>query len=146
MAISLEPSPENKTETVENYESYGFPTGRVIEVDGVKYKAFTLEEYREIAHLLISYETMWEQADALEGYTLSLDVERELWKQRSTIWKQQCTLERNRGTLYENLWTREHQIRLNLERSQKLATWVPWTIVVLEAIALAGFGINEAVR
>lgn len=126
-------------------ELYRLPNGRIVEVGGVKYKAFTLDEYKEIARILVSYELMWEQSEILEVQNLSLESEKTLWTKRYDIWKQQCGVERNRGNLYQGLWEREHKLRLNVERTQRLATWVPWTIVVLEAIALAGFGIHQAV-
>ena len=146
-ATSREASPtEPEIEATPKYTPYSFPEGRLIEVDGVQYKAFTLEEYKDIGHILLSYELLWDQVEILETQNISLEAEKAIWTKRYELWKEQCAVDKKRGDLYLGLYEREQKMRLTIERSQKLATWVPWTIVVLEAIALAGFGIHQAVR
>ena len=131
---------------LEELTTYNFPDGRVLEVDGVRYKAFTLEEYKEIAHILVAYETMWDNTDLLENEYISLEQEKKFWLARVEIWRHAHDVQKERGNLYYNLWKSEHKLRLKNESYHKLATWIPWTVVVLESIAIVTFGIYQVME
>lgn len=129
-----------------NPGTYNFPEGKILEVDGIKYKAFTLEEYKEIAYVLVAYESMWEDSDLIQEQNFSLEQEKKLWIARVNIWKQTCGLQKERGDVYFKLWESEHLLRLKVQRQQTIATWIPWTVVILESIALATFGIYQVAK
>lgn len=130
----------------ETLETYNFPEGRILEVDGIKYKAFTLEEYKEIAYILVAYESIWDDSDLIQEQNLSLEQERKLWVARVNIWKQTCDLQKERGDIYSKLWESEHLLRLKVQRQQTIVTWIPWTVVILESIALTTFGIYQVAK
>lgn len=122
------------------------PIGQIIEHEGTKYKAFTLEEWKQMAHLILDYHVIWDYSLNLELEIDSLKREAKLWEQRVDIWKSATDEQRARGDILSKLFDEEHKMRLKLEKQYRTLGWVPWTLVVVESIAFGIVGVYSGVK
>jgi len=122
------------------------PIGQTIVHEGVEYKAYTLEEYKRLAHLILDYHLLW-------TYSLSLELEIESWKRekkdwqlRVETWKESAEVQKARGDQLSETFDAEHALRLRIEKQQRTLGWVPWALVVVESIAIGILGVYSGAQ
>lgn len=122
------------------------PIGRTITHEGVEYKAYTLQEYKQLAHLILDYHLLW-------SYSLSLELEIESWKREKTdwklrveTWKEAAEVQKSRGDQLSKLFDAEHALRLKIEKSHRTLGWIPWALVVVESVAIGVLGVYSGAQ
>lgn len=119
------------------------PAGRVITHEGVKYKAFTLDEWKEHAHIIVDYRLLWDYSLSLELDIKSFEADIKVWEMRVALWKETAESQKERGDILSSMFDAEHELRLKIERQHRATNWIPWALVVVESIA---FGVVSVIR
>ena len=122
------------------------PIGRTIIHEGVEYKAYTLEEYKRLGHLILDYHLLWTYALSLESEIESWKREKVDWKIRVETWKEAAEVQRARGDQLSEVFDAEHALRLRTEKQQRALGWVPWALVVVESIAIGILGVYSGAQ
>lgn len=120
--------------------------GRTITHEGVEYKAYTLQEYKQLAHLILDYHLLWSYSLSLEAEIESWKREKIDWKLRVETWKEAAEVQRSRGDQLSELFDAEHALRLKLEKNQRALGWVPWALVVVESVAIGILGVYSGAQ
>ena len=122
------------------------PLGRVITHEGVDYKAFTLNEWKQWGHLKLDYSLLWDYSLSLELEIASFERDIRSWQLRIDVWKTTAENERSRGDMLSSMFDEEHKLRLKIQRQQQMLGWVPWAIVVVESIAIGVLGVYSGAK
>lgn len=120
------------------------PEGRIIEHEGAKYWAYTLEESRKMEHIFEDYHLMWKYITSVEVDILSYQREVKQWQFRVDNWKEASETQRRRGDMLSKMFDEEHRLRLNIESTHNKFNWVPWTLLVIESVAFGAIGVYSA--
>lgn len=124
---------------------YDIPDGQIIVSEGLEYKCYELEEYKKLAHLIVEYNNILEFAIDLERYNASLLIEIDLWKQKQKLWEEESNVQQNHIDMLSTMFDDEHNLRLKLQKQNRVFQWVPWAFVVVESVLLGGLGVYSSV-
>ena len=131
----------------EVYPLLQLPTGQVITYQGVQYKAFTLDEYKQIALIYSDYVYYLKDRSTLQqSLTLQLDMAKNNYELQITELKglvHTYELDRDYWTLRlkeEQEANKRREVLSGLER------FGAWALVAVEAVALGALGVAQAVR
>ncbi len=122
------------------------PQGQTLNVEGVEYKCFTLDEYKDVAHLVVDYRWFWDHTLTLERENALLVSMSEVQTQRVEIWKEQVESLEGEREFLSDLFDAEHGLRLKLEAKDRALGWIPWAIVVLESVAIGAIGLYAGAK
>lgn len=124
-----------------DYPLRDMPTGQVITNQGVQYKAFTLDEYRQLALIYSDYVYILKQNLSLNAsLSLYLDIEKNYELQLVEV--------KNLNDLYKldrDYWMArvkdEQEANKRRELLSDLERFGAWALVAVEAIALGALGV-----
>lgn len=116
------------------------PIGQVIEHNGAEYKAFNLEEWKQVSHFILDYHLLFDYALSLEAEYDYIQEKFELYQDEVDLWKAEAKRQNKRGNILSKMFDREHKFRLSLEKRDKMWNWIPWTLVVVESVAVGFLG------
>jgi hypothetical protein len=122
------------------------PPGKTIVHDGVEYRAYSLDEYKELKHLFVDYHSLWDYSLSIEDDVISMAEEIELWQFRVDGWKEESERQANYAKQLSSLFDKEHDLRLKLEKRNDMLGWVPWALVVVESVAIGVAGAYVSVK
>lgn len=130
----------------ENPPTRGMPAGQIITYQNVQYKAFTLDEYKQVAVIYSDYLYFIKQNQNLhKELQLRLDMEKNYELQVRGLKDLSRTLEMDR-----DYWTtrvkEEQEANKRRETLSNLERFGAWALVVVEAIALGVVGVYAAAR
>lgn len=122
------------------------PTGQVITYQNVQYKAFTLDEYKQIASIYADYLYFIKQNQSLhKELQLRLDMEKNYELQVQGLKDLSKTLELDRD--YWTTRTKEEQeANKRRETLSGLERFGAWALVVVESLALGVVGVYAATK
>jgi hypothetical protein len=130
----------------ENPPTRDMPTGTVLTVQNVQYKAFTLDEYKTLALIYADYLYFINQNVSLhKELTLRLDMEKNYELQVQGFKDLTKTLELDRD--YWNTRVKEEQeANKRREVMSGLERFGAWALVAVEAVALGALGIAQVAQ
>ena len=117
------------------------PEGSEKTIGGVQYQCYNFKEHKELGQLITGYHGLWDYVIELEEHNYSLLIQADAWRQKYEIWKAAADSQKLRGDEFSDLFKQEHDKRLKAQSSDKATLWIPWTLVVVESLALAALGI-----
>lgn len=122
------------------------PSGQLITYQNIQYKAFTLDEYKQVAIIYSDYLYFIKQNQNLhKELQLRLDMEKNYELQVQGLKDLSRTLELDR-----DYWTtrvkEEQEANKRRETLSNLERFGAWALVVVEAIALGVVGVYAAAR
>lgn len=122
------------------------PEGRTIVKDGIEYKAFTLDEYKLLAHVLVDYDTLWKLRLNLKLEIKALKDELNLERQRIDNCKEGIENQRLRADMLSKMYDSQYKLQLKRSKLQRFAQAFSWSLVVVESLALGVLGISYALN
>jgi len=122
------------------------PLGQTITHKNIEYKAFTLEEYKQIGLIYADYLLLIRNNISMQKeLTLHLDIEKNYELQVEGLKGLNKTLELDRA-----YWTarvkEEQEANKRRETFSGLERFGAWALVVIEAVALCSLGISQAAK
>jgi len=121
-------------------QHYMEPAGRIIVVDGVEYKAYTLEEYKTVAHIFVDYHFLWMYSLNLELEIQSLTKDLSLTARQVQYWKDSTDVQAKRGDMWRGEYNKQLSLRQKIEAKQRAFNWIPWTLLAVESLAIGVIG------
>ena len=139
---------------IEYVEYGGFLSGKKLQLpktasitlDGIQYRAFTLEQYKELSNIVIVFRDLQDDVMELEEVNMSLLNEIDLWEKNLKIQEGLTKNQKERADELSKMFNDENELRLKIQRNHKLTNWVPWAISGVLAGLLAGLGTYSWVR
>lgn len=125
----------------ENKQKIEPPPGRVITEKGTQYKAYTLEEYRQIANIFIDYSTLFEIKKLKEEQREVLKEKEELLERKVEIWQEESLNQETRAEMWLDLYEEQREINSNILQEHKKTTWIPWALVGVLGLTTGALGI-----
>jgi len=122
------------------------PKGITIVHNGVEYRAYTLEEFKEVKHIFVDYHLLFKYSLSLESDIESFKNEIKLWNLRVINWEDETKRQIKYSEQFSNLFDEEHKLRIRIEKSQRFSNWFSWALVAVEAVALSVVGVTYAVK
>ena len=124
----------------------GLPKSVHITLDRVKYRAFTLEQYRELSSIVIGFRDLQDAIMELEEENSSFLIEIDSWEMKSKLWENAAKTQEKRADGLSKMFDDENKLRLKIQKNHKLTNWVPWAISGVLAGLLAGLGTYSWVK
>jgi len=125
---------------------YSVPQGRVIVNDGIEYKAFTLEEYKLLAHVIVEYRTYWSLRVSYKLEIKSLKDELDLKDRRIENCKDGVEIQKNRADMLSSMYDSQITQQIKQNKFQRFTQAFSWSLVVVESLALGVLGISYALK
>ena len=120
---------------------YDPPQGRIIEHEGVEYRAFTLDEWKLHGHILVDYAWFWREWPRWQEKRLSYEADLRIAGERLVTCKADLDVQVRNGEFLQSMYDAEHKLRLNIETTKSVREWVLWATVIVESLAIAALGV-----
>jgi len=115
-----------------------------VEVDGVKLKAFTAEEYAEIVKLEDDYLWFFGNWPKLQLALEKSKGETLVGQERLHLCREDLGLVRTDREILRKAWKEERRLRLDERNATKAREWIPWGLVIVQSIGFGVVGIYAA--
>lgn len=119
------------------------PKGILIKYEGIQYKAYTLSEYKTIAHIIAAGQLCGTESKLLEAKIASFQAEIALWEDRVEIWKELAEEQKLRGDGLVIALQQEKEYRLKIEKRQTFLGWIPWALLVVESAVVVFASVTD---
>jgi len=125
---------------------YTEPVGTSCAIDGIEYKAYSLEDYKVIARIITDYHTLWKLNNNLKLQVASLNRDLETWELRSENWKLAMEDQKGRADTLSKMFDAQYAQTQRILKIQSATGWVPWALVVVMSIGFGVVGVYSSAR
>ena len=113
-------------------------------IDGAEHKCFTASEWADLGHLLVDYRDLWRAAVRAEAIEEARKDEVTALERRLDVAADRAALLTTDRDWWRTVAETEHAARLDLDSRNRSVEWIPWALVVVEALAIGVVGVASA--
>lgn len=124
-----ETTDENKEVSARPEQLRPAPVGNKIEHDGVELQCYNLEEYRQLAFIIVDYRGLWDYTLLLEQNEKTLNREIDLLEGKTTLLEYAMNTQKQRAEMWKILYETDHKYVLSVQEGIRKTKWIPWAMM-----------------